>query len=362
MARTALHTENGHEEAVEPLRGASLLELSKREIPNDQTLLGDRWLCVGGGAMIVGPSGIGKSTLSVQAAVLWACGRAAFGIKPARALRVMIVQAEDDEGDSIEMSSVVRHLGLTENELRLIGQNTHLEFLNDKTGQPFTRRLDQMLELRPCDLVIANPLSAYLGDDTKDEKSVNQFLRSWMNPILTTRSAGAIFIHHTPKTTNRDTSEWRATDWMYAGSGVAGITNWARAYLVIEPTDTHGVFRFIAAKRGQRIGWDGTEQHWAHSRDEGKLLWLPADRDQIALAKKAAQKTPEDLLSIIPKLDWISQEQLSLDAKARGISRDKTRDFVNILIDQRKAFIWKLRRTGKKSGIGYSQRPDPEAE
>jgi hypothetical protein len=225
----------------------------------------------------------------------------------------MIIQAEDDEGDSIEMSSVVRHLGLSDKDLTLVGQNTHIDFLNDKTGLGFTRRLDQMLELRPCELALINPLSAYLGDDTKDEKSVNQFLRSWMNPILTTRSAAAIFIHHTPKTTNPDTSEWRATDWMYAGSGVAGITNWARAYLVIEPTDTYGVFRFIAAKRGQRIGW---------GRPRAILGSLPR-RDQIALAKERAKTAPEDILSLIPVIDPILQEELFLKAKERRIGDKK---------------------------------------
>ena len=70
-------------EEVLPLTGESLLAFSKRSIPADKTLLGDRWLCVGGGAIIVGPSGIGKSTMSAQASVLWSCGRSAFGIKPA---------------------------------------------------------------------------------------------------------------------------------------------------------------------------------------------------------------------------------------------------------------------------------------
>jgi RecA-family ATPase len=228
--------ENGASEAPEPLRGASLLDLANMEVPSDKTLLGKRWLCVGGGAIIVGPSGIGKSTLSVQAAALWACGRAAFGIKPTRALRVLIVQAEDDEGDSIEMAKMIELLGLSDNQRQLVGQNTHLEFLNDKTGRAFTERLEVMLRLFPAELAIINPLSAYLGDDTKDEKSVNQFLRNWINPILTNQQAAAIFIHHTPKTINRDTSDWEATEWMYSGSGVAGITNWSRAYIAIDPT------------------------------------------------------------------------------------------------------------------------------
>jgi len=42
---------------------------------------------------------------------------------------------------------------------------------------------------------------------------------------------------------------------MYSGSGASCLTNWARAYLVIEPTELHGVYKFIAAKRGERIAW-----------------------------------------------------------------------------------------------------------
>jgi hypothetical protein len=345
-----------------PLKGASLVELSTREINASDTLLGQRWLCRGGGAIIVGPSGQGKSSMAVQAAALWSCGRPAFAIKPAHALRVLIVQAEDDEGDCIEMARMLKDLGLTDAEFQQVAANTHIEFVNDKTSLEFTKRLDQLLELRPSDLVIINPLSAYLGGDTKDEERVNQFLRTWLNPILSKHGAAAIFIHHTPKTINRDTSEWRASDWMYAGSGVAGITNWARAYLVIEPTDTHGVFRLIAAKRGKRLGWDGHETYWAHSSEEGKILWNQANKDQIATAQKAAKKEPGDLLELIPQLDPISQERLFEDAKGRGIGRDRARAFVNILIDEKKIFVRKLPRPPKKAGVGYAQRPNPESE
>ena len=86
------------------------------------------------------------------------------------------------------------------------------------------------------------------------------------------------------------------------------------------------------------------------------------DRDQIAMAKKAAKKTPDDLLAIVPKLDPISQEKLFLEASRQGLGRDKTRSFVNILIDEKKVFIWDIPRPRKKSAVGYAQRPDPEAK
>jgi AAA domain len=359
--RSSINGEHSQEEkTTQPLQGASLLELSKRKVPTDKIFLGNRWLCAGGGGVLIGPSGVGKSTMAVQAAALWACGRSAFDIEPTGPLRVMIVQAEDDEGDSIEMARVIEDLELSADQLDLVGKNTHLEFLNDKTSIEFTRRLDEMLELWPCDLVIINPLSAYLGADTKDEEKVNQFLRSWMNPILTARRVAAIFIHHTPKTTNRDTSGWRASDWMYAGSGVAGITNWARAILVIDPTDTPGVFKLMAAKRGQRIGWDGFEQFWAHSSEVGKLLWVPASPDQIALAKNRAKSKPEDLLGLIPPLDPVSQEKLFQIASEKGFPEKKSRRFLKILEEDGKIHRHRIPRAGIKSAIGYAKVPPVE--
>src|SRR5215469_15128351 len=310
---------NGQEAVT--LKGASLLAYSRREINHELTLLGNRWLCAGGGAMIVGPSGVGKSTLSIQAAALWACGKSAFGIKPVRALRVLIIQAEDDEGDSIEMARVITQLNLDQTTLDLIDQNTHLEFLNNKTGFEFTKYLNAILEQRKSDLIIINPFASYAGGDLKDPRITVQFLRTWLNPILTAHQVGVIFIHHTPKQNFRDTAEWRAGDWMYAGAGNADITNWARAYLVVEPTEIRGVYKFIAAKRGQRIGWGDEnrvfEIYWAHSPGE-RILWVPANNEQISAAKKSSAREPDDLLKLIPILDPISQATLKQTACEKG--------------------------------------------
>lgn len=66
-------------------------------------LLRNRFLCRGGGLLLVGPTGVGKSSLSMQAKILWALGRPAFGIVPARPLKSLLIQAENDDGDLAEM-------------------------------------------------------------------------------------------------------------------------------------------------------------------------------------------------------------------------------------------------------------------
>lgn len=345
--------------------GHSLAWYASQAIDHSQTLLGNRYLCRGGGMFVVAPSGMGKSTFSIQLAVLWCCGLVAFGIKPSKALRILIVQSEDDEGDCTEMAKMVDHLKLNGKEKLLVQENTELIRCNDLVGYRFIEALKDRLaqakaDDKPFDLVIINPFSVFLGTDPKDADACTQFLNEWLNPILTEFAIGAILIHHTPKTNFRDTTDWKPSDWMYSGAGAAAMTNWARAYLVIDPTDIHGVYKFIAAKRGKRIGWGDHvpvfETVWAHSREDGQLLWVPADADQIASAKPAAKKTPDDLLPLIPLMDPISEQRLVEDAKAKlDIGRDKVRNFVAILLEDEKIFSHDIPRDGAKSARGYAR-------
>ncbi len=73
-----------------------------------KTLLGNRFLCREGGMLFVGPSGIGKTSAGVQQDLLWSIGLPAFGIVPARPLKILTIQAEDDDGDLSEIVSGVK--------------------------------------------------------------------------------------------------------------------------------------------------------------------------------------------------------------------------------------------------------------
>jgi hypothetical protein len=94
---------------------------------------------------------------------------------------------------------------------------------------------------------------------------------------------------------------------MHAGAGAADITNWCRAALIIDPTGDPRTFRFIAAKRASRIGWEddltGVRQcvrHFAHG--DGGICWRDADAIEIDNLKKIQrkQKSEDDLLQLVP--------------------------------------------------------------
>ena len=362
----AAFSQNGLEEEEKPrlLTGASPISFAAREISKESTLLGDRFLCRGGGLFIVAPSGHGKSVLTIQCAVLWSCGLPAFGIRPAQPLQCLVVQAEDDEGDVTEMCrSSINGLNLTEEQKKVVGQHAHIEFVNDLTGTRFIKALKGFLEQRSVDLVFINPYTAYLGGDIKDDRENTRFLRNELNPLLTAHKSGAVIIHHTPKTQFNGTDNFTPSDWAYRGAGAAVLTNWARAYIAIDPCkDAHGIYRFIAAKRGKRIGWESPERYFAHSAASGQLLWLPATQEQLALAKKAADVKPDDLLPLITALDPISREAIRQLAKERlRIGKDKADDYLKLLIERGEVHKWSLPREpgGARSGVGFAQRSQP---
>jgi hypothetical protein len=313
------------EAGVRTLSGASLADYVSRPINEQNTLLGNRYLCRGGGMFIVAPSGIGKSVVSVQAAIEWAVGRDSFGIHPARPLKTLIIQAE---GDVIEMSQICRHLELTDTEMETQRENVWMEPLNDLTGLGFLAVVDGFLEQFPADLLIINPYTSYVGCEVKDDELSNAFLRNTLNPILTKRCCAAIIVHHTPKTNFRDTTNWRPSDWMYSGSGASCLTNWARAYLVIDPTEVPGVYKFIAAKCGQRIGWGDRfpifETYWSHSKEGGKLLWSAATDDEVAATAKTKRNLKPAYWRLSRSLTRSAETRFANWQKKSGIS-DKRR-------------------------------------
>ena len=96
-----------------------------RHIDSDpDELLKHRFLCRGASLLMVGPTGIGKSSLSMQAMILCAIGKPMFGIQPVKPLKSLLIQAENDDGDLAEMrDGVMNGMNLTAEERDMAMQN-----------------------------------------------------------------------------------------------------------------------------------------------------------------------------------------------------------------------------------------------
>ena len=348
-----------------------LMTLAERKADPAKTLLGNRFLCRGGGMLFIGPSGIGKSSASVQQDIKWSLGLEAFGIKPARPLRILCIQSENDDEDLAEMvNGICERLNLSAEQRAQSTKN--VLYVSDcvQTGESFLQMVERLLrEHGPFDLLRIDTLLAYLGGDILNVECTSRFLRNRLNAIIRNHGCGVIINHHTPKPTNRDTSNWRVSDWMYSGSGNADVTNWARAALVINPTHAADVYEFHAAKRGKRIGWCDEKGLTIYRHlfcwDKGEAIyWREAteeDADRVesskpeGATKRGKQQTKEDLKALVPSEGSVAKNVLISRAQTRGIGVKRANAFLTELIEAGELFEWGEKRSRTRPELRISR-------
>ena len=221
--------------------------------PDPNTLLGKRYLSRGGSLLINGQTGLGKSSFLVQAATTWGLGLPLFGIQPVRALRSLIVQAENDIGDLAEMfRGVVDGTGCAS---RIAELQDHIRFITDAAhcGDSFMPFIDPLINEHKPDLVWIDPLQAFLGGDIKDQKIVSPFIRNGLGSIALRTGVVFIIMHHTNKPQRDNGKPMASNDYSYLGSGSAELANWARAIMYLHQVGDN-LYELRAAKRGRRAG------------------------------------------------------------------------------------------------------------
>ena len=221
-------------------------------------LIGNRWLCKGGSMLFVGQSGIGKSSLSMQMALTWALGRSVFGITPKRPLKSLIIQAENDTGDTAEMfQGVLAGLELSSfsDEFEVLRSNLKIIKDSSHTGELFTRAVARLIDIHRPDIVWLDPLLSFIGADISKQEVCGEFLRNWLNPISDATGVAWMMMHHTGKPSNDPKAQkgWKTSDFSYYGIGSSELTNWARGVVVLRSIDG-GQYELKLAKRGPRAG------------------------------------------------------------------------------------------------------------
>ena len=258
------------------------------EPKDDKTVLigaDRRWICQGYPFQIVGFSGTGKSSLAVHLAVHWALGKAPFGLKPVRPLRILMVQAENDFGDAAE-GLIGATAKLVEGERLALKENLIFVRQSAKMGFPFIEYLGEMVEKHRIDLIIADPLLAYANFDIADQAETTAFLRGpgGVFEMLQRTKAALLYMHHTTKPKSADDLDGMTPQQLaYLGAGCAEWVNFARdsGYLFrtkANTSDGRAVYRFGFSKRQSRSGLkDSTDRFAGHVNlchaDDGQIRW-----------------------------------------------------------------------------------------
>ena len=274
-------------------RERDAISYAEAEPDKQASLLGEHWMFAGGWNAMIGPTGQGKTSLSLQGAVLWSVGRPLFGIAPPRPLTIVVVQVENDDSDLSEMfRGIMGEVGLTEEERELCQANLHIITPPQPepdlfvAGHPVAVRIE---ELRP-DMLVLDSLYKFLrgGTATNPEDMVNLIDRTLL-PLCRKIDGGLLVSHHMGRTEVLRLSDGDGSmlSDLYAGAGGMFVADSARGTLLLVPKEDRGQYLLKAAKRGARIGWrspgDGEriyEKHIAWA--EGHVGWREIDSASAA--------------------------------------------------------------------------------
>ncbi len=227
--------------------------------PNN--MLGKRWLCRGGSLVVVGQSGIGKSSLCMQLMILWALGLPAFNITPVAPLRSVLIQAENDVGDLAEMYQGVRQgMGITPEQEAILNDRIFIYRDTTRTGAEFVDAASALVDRHKPDLVWADPLLNYIGDEISEQRVISDFCCKLLNAVSLRTGVIWCLLHHTGKPSKdpKAASHWTASDLAYSGLGSSALVNWARETAVLVrikmPDGEAPTFQLSMTKRRTRAG------------------------------------------------------------------------------------------------------------
>jgi hypothetical protein len=316
-------------EAKPPPVAQPLAELVRHNGSDPGELLKHRFLCRGAGLLLCGPTGIGKSSLALQLSLCWALARECFGIAPARPLKSLLIQAENDDGDLAEMrDGVLAGLTLTAAEAKQACGAVVVAREDQRIGFAFFLETLRPLLTEHCpDLCWIDPALAYLGGEANAQRDVGGFLRNGLNPLLHEFDCGAVVVHHTNKpASGREKPTWQAGDFAYLGAGSAEWANWARAVLALRSIGSHEVFELHAGKRGGRLGWhqaDGNKlytRYLAHAAEPGVICWREVGADDVPQGGRPRDYEAAELLDLLPPEGLTSSAWQKLAKEENGVS------------------------------------------
>lgn len=334
---------SGQLDDVENFGFSDLLKFDPKTDPDN--LVGFRWLCRGFTCLWAAAAGAGKSALGMQLAIFWGLGQPVFGIKPVRPLKSLIIQAENDLGDTGEqLQGVLEGITKAEGGLELdspqrqtmIEKNVIIRRVIASTGMKFCSLLETLVEQERPDFVWIDPLFAFAGCDLKDAQQAGEFVREGIIPIAVRHRVCLHVIHHVgkPDRDSKAKSGWTDLDFQYLGFGSSEIQNAFRAVNVMIPVAGHEKkFRLILSKRGSRAGAKDTDGEFttniylSHAPQGEGICWMqiekPEDQQQQRKSGQFIKEfKPEDVLAEMSAVNGIKTGALQKHcADETGMSR-----------------------------------------
>lgn len=350
-----------------PLRPMpSWIAYGDSEIDRSQYHVGDGFLEIGGFVMLIGQSYVGKSTLLTQLSIYLAIGRSWLFFRIERALRVLIVQAEDPGNKLVKMGRMYKRMGLSADDIKLANENTAVLTIRDLQDANAVAEIERHAKWFKANAVIVNPMTSYLGGSVYKDEVINRFLRVELIPMLDRLKMSAIVAHHPPKplvgaaAAANGTKDMTEFELQYGGAGMAALTNAPRGNMFLTHVDGD-VFKLSVGKGFEDLGVKETCAYLRRSKDPADImLWERCESEQAEEANENLdqRKTKKQKEQFIPyerllKCFQITQKYppakvIELAKKDLDKGKDWSKDAMRQLVFEKK--------------LAKSQEPNPKGQ
>ena len=344
------------EKHVQEISIDQLLAFDRSNDPD--SLIGNRWLCRGDTAVIQGETGVGKSTLVMQAIICWALDQPLFGIKGRGVLKSLLIESENNKGDLAEVfQDVTKALTLSAAEIAYLKTKIVIVRESAKTGPDFLKLARRLIRKHQPDLVFADPLLSYLGDNVSDQKAMSAFLRNGLQPIVNLTKVIWFWVHHFGKPPRSGPPATRRS--VYSGLGSVEIPGWARETITVNAiNEQERLCEIQFGKRARRVGLADKDANPIDKiyiqQSKNAVLWELADPEQVKNTTGAAAhygRTAREVRAFIEKKVNVTHPQLEAFAKQIQVGEKKVISIARALVDDaQEPRIYEYRLRGRTKG------------
>ena len=185
--------------------------------------------------LVCGPSGLGKSVLTLNMALAAGLGGDAglWGMFPfSRPLRTLFIQSENSAaGTQARLRKIIQAMPELAPALDNIVLPRDIRMTGELTDEAFQRRLVDSCRRFCVDLLVLDPLISFHGQDENDNAAMRRSL-DCLTGICDQANVGTIVVHHVGKQTT--------DNGVFAGRGASAIGDWAANILLMKPIEIDG--------------------------------------------------------------------------------------------------------------------------
>jgi hypothetical protein len=182
-------------------------------------------------------------------------------------------------------------MGLTPEQETVLDERIFIYRDTTRTGAEFVDAASSLVERHNPDLVWADPLLNYIGDEISDQRVISEFCCNQLNAVSLRTGVIWCLLHHTGKPSRdpKAASHWTASDLAYSGLGSSALTNWAREIAVLvrvkTPEGEPPTFQFSMTKRRTRAGLrdtagESTDTVFLRHSTRGGICWEQCEPPQ----------------------------------------------------------------------------------